>query len=141
MLKKLKKIIDFIKKIKELIGKMRKYLCLASVLVLIGLVIPAFGIITINQTMSDTPTIQNISMMTTLETYVSLAGGTNKVCLQARADVPVRFAFISGATATTWVTIKAGTNYYDENLFFWSGKTIYLLCPTGDTTLEVLSWK
>ena len=97
----------------------------------------------LKKSIAETPTVYNISMTNANTEYSqSLPTGTKKFTLQCRGNYDIRFAFTSGKVATPtapYATIKAGMNYYEDNLNL-SNKTIYVACGTAGQVAELIVW-
>jgi hypothetical protein len=86
------------------------------------------------------PTIYNLSMPIASTEYAQvLSPNTRKLMIRMRVKSKSRFAFVSGDTATNYITIEGGCTYSDEN-FRLVGATIYLRSETAGQTAEILEW-
>lgn len=89
---------------------------------------------------STTPTIYNLSMpVADTEYSQALSANTKQLTIKLRdRTARARLAFVSGDTATLYLTLEAGSVYSQENLNL-TGATIYLQ-SSKVTTAEILEW-
>lgn len=86
------------------------------------------------------PTIYNVSMpLANTEYSQSLSNNTKRLLIRCRTRSDIRFAFQPGHTATTYVTLKGGAVYSEENLDL-DGATIYLRSTEAAQIVEILQW-
>ena len=87
-------------------------------------------------------TIANTAM-TTADTEYSyeIPAGTKRIKFKLRAlNALLKYAFISGASGTTYITIPYGDEEEINDAKLGS-QTIYFQSPTASQTLEIRSWK
>ena len=86
------------------------------------------------------PVIYN-KTMTLADTEYSqdIGGGNVKVLLQCRGTYDVKVGFAVGQSATNYITIKAGSVYY-EDMIDDALRTIYFQCAQAGQVLEIISW-
>jgi len=79
--------------------------------------------------------------MTLADTEYSqqLASGTCKYLIQCRGDYDIKLAFVSGASATNYITIRAGQTYYEDGID--DGRTLYFQCATAAQVAEIIAWE
>lgn len=112
--------------------------------VLIGLlmVVSAWGIVYDNRIqISDTKTIANVTLGTTIEATYLLPKGTNRFSAKCRTLVDVYIADATGETSTKYETILAGNDYYEEGLYLQVGKILFFRTASPVVTIEVDSWR
>lgn len=80
--------------------------------------------------------ITNLSLTSSVEGNYSFQSNSRRVIIRNRNDLEVRFAFVSGDTATNYITLKAGCVLSLEGLDLTS-KTIYLLA-SANCTIEIM---
>ena len=87
------------------------------------------------------PTIYNLSMPTSGTEYAqALSANAKRIMVRSRdRTAQIRFAFVSGNTSTTWITIEPGAVYSEENLDL-EGVTIYLRSNKSSQVVEILEW-
>ena len=92
-------------------------------------------------TTATQPTVYNLSMPTANTEYSqALGSSTKKVLIKTRdRTARLRMAFVSGDTATLYITIEPGSVYFEENLDL-TGVTIYLQANKAAQTVEILQW-
>lgn len=89
---------------------------------------------------ATSPNIYNLSMPTANTEYSQLlSDSTKKILIRMRVVSRCRFAFVSGNTATTYITLEPGTTYSEENLDL-SSTTVYLQSDAAGQTAEILEW-
>lgn len=88
-----------------------------------------------------TPTIYNLSMpLANTEYSQALSNGVKKFTLKTRdRTANMRVAFVTGGTTTSWIEVKAGCVFSEENLDFSNG-TIYVQTDKVGQILEILEW-
>lgn len=69
----------------------------------------------------------------------ALIDGVAAVSVQCRGTCAVKLAFTSGASGSTYVTIKSGTAYYETNISSF-GNTLYFQSPSASQVLEIVYW-
>lgn len=86
------------------------------------------GVQVINKTMTlaDTEYNQTLPM------------GTAKFLLQNRGNYDTKVSFNSGQSGLNYLTIKAGTVYYEDMID--TSRTLYFQCPTAAQVLEIIIW-
>ena len=72
------------------------------------------------------------------EYEVVLPSNYKKVMLQARQNVPVKFAYVQGKSGTEYITVKSGSTYFDDGIR--TNSKIYLQSPSAGTIVEILVW-
>ena len=89
---------------------------------------------------SKVPTIYNINVLLA-DTEVSqlLSDGTKQLAIRCRGSARTQFAFVSGDSSISFITVPQGTTYFNDNLDLTS-KTIYLQCNKASQIVEVLEW-
>jgi|GEM_PF-6165881 hypothetical protein len=70
----------------------------------------------------------------------ALPSGAGNVTIQNRGNYDVKVCFTSGASGTTYFTLKAGSAYYEERISNY-GTTLYFQCATAGQVLEVVYWQ
>lgn len=91
--------------------------------------------------LATAPTIYNLSMPTANTEYSQpLSTHTKKILIKTRdRTANLRIAFVSGNTATLYVTLEPGSVYSEENLDL-EGVTIYLRSNKASQTVEIFEW-
>lgn len=88
-----------------------------------------------------TPNIINITAPGTPDTEFSQAipDGTKRLCIKARGVGKIKFAFNSGDSGVTYITIPPGSNYeaYGLNL---SSIIIYMQTNIASEVIELIAW-
>jgi hypothetical protein len=84
--------------------------------------------------------VYNVSLPTAnTEVGQALTDGTKQITVKNRTNGITKFTFVSGESATKYVTIPRGAVYKEENLNT-SSATIYMQSPQASQTIEVLEW-
>lgn len=73
------------------------------------------------------------------EYRVDLGRGVKSFAVQLRGSYDFRLAFTEGGTATSYITIRAGSTYYSP-LIAWAG-VFYVRCEEDAQILEIEYWK
>ena len=110
---------------------MRRFVCLLLIcLFLCGAAPQAGGI----------PRIYNVTLTNANQEYSqTLTGRVYQVNIQCRTASDVKLALSSGASGTTYFTIKSGMVYY-EQIISSSSITVYLQSATAGVVVEILAW-
>jgi len=88
---------------------------------------------------SGIPTIINGTLQNASTEYViTLPLNYHKLMVQARTNAAVKMSFVAGQSGTNYLTIKAGSSYFDDNLH--CNQNLYVQTETAGTILEVLAW-
>ena len=92
---------------------------------------------------STTATEYNIDCtIVNTEYSQALPADTKAIEFQNRANNDLRWSFVTGKVATPaapYMTLKAGQNYYKEDLNL-SSKTIYFASGTAGDDVELIAW-
>lgn len=94
----------------------------------------------IQKVLAETPTIYNVTL-TDADTEYSqeLPSDTKKYTVQCRTAFDVKLAFTEGESGTTYATIKANTNYYEDGILAES-LTLYVQSAQAGVVVEVIAW-
>ena len=86
-------------------------------------------------------TVANVTL-TNAGTEYSLAvpTGASAVTIQSRTAADFKLATASGASGTTYLTIKSGTAYYESNVSAYH-QTLYFQSANAGQVIEVIYWK
>ena len=85
--------------------------------------------------------IYNVTMtLADTEYSQTLMAGASKILVQNRGGYDTKLAFVTGQSGTVYMTIKAGSVYY-EDMLEGGQRTLYFQCPTAGQVLEILSWE
>lgn len=92
---------------------------------------------------SNTPTI-NVVTLTNADTEYSatMPANTKKFTIQARENVDIRIAFVTGKVATPtdpYLTLKAGNVWWEDHID--SETTVYFASSSAGTYVEILIWE
>ncbi len=93
-------------------------------------------------TIATSPTITNLVLSVTPATPASHAFVVNlkQVMVKARqSNHELQFSFTTGESGTKFVTIEAGTNYFEQNLNL-SSTTLFIQSNKASTIVEILEW-
>ena len=91
------------------------------------------------------PTVYNVTLTNANTEYSqAMLANCRRFEIQARTDVAIRFAFVTGKVATPtapWMTLKSGVAY-DSGMInqVAAPSTIYLAAATAATVVEILCW-
>lgn len=89
---------------------------------------------------ATTPTIYNKTLTSANKEYEqALPSKTKKFTVQCRTAYDVKLAFTDGESGTTYVTIKANTNYYEDNVLA-SNVTLYMQSTQAGVVMEIIPW-
>jgi len=91
---------------------------------------------------ATTPTITNLVLDATPGTEEShvFVANLKQVMIKARqSNHELQFSFTTGETDTKFVTIEAGTNYFEQNLNL-SSTTLFIESNKASTIVEILEW-
>lgn len=95
-----------------------------------------------NATVTDsttTPTIYNVNAtLANTEYSQALSLNTKAIVVRARDMTTLKIAFVSGDTATNYITVPSGCTYNESNLNF-SG-TLYVSSSKAAQVVEILEW-
>jgi len=72
------------------------------------------------------------------EYKISLPAYFHKLMIQARTSTAIKFAFQASESGTKYITLKAGSVYFDDHLR--SNSNVYVQSETINTVVEVLVW-
>ena len=87
------------------------------------------------------PSIYNKTMtLADTEYSQTLRSGSVKILVENRGTYDTKLSFVAGESGTVYMTIKAGTVYYEDMLDSQS-RTLYFQCDTAGQVLEILSWE
>ncbi len=90
--------------------------------------------------LSTTATIYNLAMPIANTEYGQLlANHTKKLTIRSRLKSEIKLAFVSGNTATIYLTLAPCAVFSEENLDL-EGVTIYASSNVAGNTLEILEW-
>ena len=94
---------------------------------------------------SATPTIYNVTLsLTDTEYSQAFLSSTRAFEFKCRTDVDIRYAFTSSIIATpssSYMTLKAGTEYYKEDLSLTTTQYIYIATDsTAAPVTEITMW-
>lgn len=89
---------------------------------------------------STTPVIYNVTC-TNANTEYSQALPTNcrRFLIQLRTTKDLKVSFTSGQSGTTYVSVLAGGQYYEDTVNL-TAKTLYFQSPTAGVVAEILAW-
>lgn len=92
--------------------------------------------------MYSKPTISNLTLTLAATEYsYALPANTKKAVIKARGSNDLRFAFVSGETATSYITIPAGSQFATDSIYL-RGQTIYIQCPgAAGEVAEILTFQ
>lgn len=91
-------------------------------------------------TTATQPTIYNLPMTVAGTEYSqALSNATKKILIRSRDVSQIKFAFISGDTSLSWITIQPGAVYFEDNLSL-DGAIIYLQSNKPAQVAEILEW-
>jgi len=89
---------------------------------------------------ATTPTIYNVTLTSADTEYKqALPSKTKKFTVQCRTASDVKLAFTEGESGTNYVTIKANTNYYEDNVLAES-LTLYMQSTQAGVVVEIIAW-
>jgi len=79
--------------------------------------------------------------MTLADTEYSQAipSGVVKLLVQCRGQYDSKLSFSATGSSTNYITIKAGSVYY-EDMIDGSPGTVYIQSPTAGQVMEILAW-
>lgn len=98
------------------------------------------GAIPVTVNPAAAPTITNLSAPTAnVEVSHTLQANVNKILVRCRGNGSIKFAFVSGESATKYITIPKGASYKEDGLLITSG-TLYLQTDQNSQTIEILEW-
>jgi hypothetical protein len=98
------------------------------------------SVVTANVSGSTNPSITNVALAASTELGIALPSGVRQYLVKLRdANAHLQISFISGNSATTYLTIPRG-NYYADSDLSASGLTLYVQTPSSGQTLEILTW-
>ena len=83
------------------------------------------------------PKIYNLLVTANVETAQALTEGTKQLIVKPRTPAEMKVAFVSGETASNYITVPANTALVQDGLSF-SG-TIYVKANKS-VTIEILEW-
>lgn len=88
------------------------------------------------------PTIANTALTSADTEYgYAIPAGTKRIRFKLRAlNALLKYAFISGASGTTYITVPYG-DIVEINDARIGGTTIYFQSPTASQTVEITTWK
>lgn len=94
--------------------------------------------VTVNQS-NTTVEIVNQTLATANTEYSKvLPANCKKFMIKPRTDCVLRIAYASGETNVSYITLKFGAVYVDDN--FYTNQTIYVQSNVGATVLEIISY-
>jgi len=89
---------------------------------------------------AQNPFTYNTTMTSASTEYSqALPAGTKKFSMQCRTAFNVQLSFDVGQSGVTYTTIKAGTNYFEDNVDLPS-TTAYFQCADANKVFEILAW-
>ena len=84
--------------------------------------------------------IYNVTMTAANTEYSrALRDRIQKFSIQCRGNYDIKVAFVSGQSGTQYITVKAGSTYY-EDMITPSSPTIYFQCATAAQVVEIITW-
>lgn len=87
----------------------------------------------------STPTIYNVSApLANTEYSQALNANTKKFTIRCRDIATMRLAYVSGDTATNYITIPHGCTFSDESIDFTG--TLYFRTTKAAQVIEILEW-
>jgi hypothetical protein len=90
----------------------------------------------------DQPVVKNVTCtLADTEYSQAIPASTKKFLLKARAAADLKFSFVSGGSASLYVTIPAGSGGLWIDAAKMRGLTIYFQSPTAGTVAEMLCVK
>lgn len=92
--------------------------------------------------MYSKPTISNLTLTLAATEYsYAVPANTKKIYVKARGSNDLRFAFVSGDTATLFMTVPAGGGFSVDAIYL-RGQTIYIQCPgAAGEIAEILTFQ
>lgn len=85
------------------------------------------------------PTIYNVpAPLAATEYSQTLSPATKQFLIKVRGIAQLQFSFVSGETATKFITVPRGTSYMQE-LVSYTG-TIYFQVSAASQVVEILEW-
>jgi hypothetical protein len=88
---------------------------------------------------SGKPTVINGTLtLADTEYEIDLPYNCHKFTLKARVAADVKLAYEAGKSGTAYITVTAGTNYWEDGLR--TNFSIYVQSPTAGTVVEVIAW-
>jgi hypothetical protein len=85
-----------------------------------------------------TTTIFNVAIpLANTEVSQALPANTKKFMFKSRSKSTIKFAYTSGASGTTYITLPAGAVYEDDN--YYTSLTIYFQSSKMGDTLELIA--
>ena len=91
-----------------------------------------------------TPTTVNVSMpLANTEYSYTLPAGTRKFMVKLRSatsDLKLNIGKTASLSGTTFVTVPAGGNYFEENVNSEVGTILYFQSPDALQTAEIMFW-
>jgi len=89
---------------------------------------------------ATTPAIYNVTCTTANTEYSqALPANARKFLIKPRGTGDLKVCFTSGASGTTYATVKSGASYY-EDLIQPSALTFYFQSPTAGEVAEIVAW-
>ena len=87
------------------------------------------------------PTITNTAMAVAGTEYSqAIPDNAKKVMLRSRLNGNLKLAFVSGDTASLYITLPAGFPY-QMDMSWLIGQTVYVASDQANDVLEMLTWK
>lgn len=91
---------------------------------------------------ANSMTIYNTTMtLADTEYSRALPTGTKKFMVKNRGLYDIKLTFSAGASGTTYITIPAGMNYWEDLTdLLASNRTLYFQCATAAQVCEIIAW-
>lgn len=102
--------------------------------------LPVEGTLTVSVGGLSTPTIINTSAPLLSEYTITLPSNTKEFKIKMRNAMGMRLAWISGDTATNFITMQPGTVYHQSNLKLTAPLNIYVLPKIAGSVIETDYW-
>lgn len=90
--------------------------------------------------MYSKPNTYNLAMASASNEYSqALPTNTKKIVIRSRGTNDLRLAWVSGETATSYITIPAGSSFQLDGVWL-RGATVYLRSSGASDTAEILAF-
>lgn len=88
------------------------------------------------------PTVVNKTLTSSGTEYsVTLPNGAGALTVQSRTAADFKMATTSGASGTTYFTVKSGTAYYETRISSYKDVTLYFQSANAGQVIEIIYWQ